>query len=48
MFRDLKENYENQRIVNKTGRYVTMRPKTPTVAAKFSDSLNSLLNAMSK
>lgn len=48
MFRDLRENFENQRSVSKTGRFVTMKPKTPTVAAKFHDSLNNLLEAMSK
>ncbi len=48
MFRDLRENYENQRSCSKTGRFVTMRPKTPTVAAKFNDSLTSLIEEMSK
>jgi myosin-15 len=48
MFKDLKENYEIQRSVSKTGRFVTMRPITPTVAAKFNDSLNNLLYVMSK
>lgn len=48
MFRDQRENFENQRSVSKTGRFVTMKPKTPTVAAKFHDSLSNLLDAMSK
>ncbi len=48
MFRDLRENYENQRSCSKTGRFVTMRPKTPTVAAKFNDSLTNLIEEMSK
>ena len=48
MFKDLRENHENQRSVSKTGRFVTMKPKTPTVAAKFHDSLTNLLEAMSK
>ena len=48
MFKDLRDDYENQRSMSKTGRFVTMKPKTPTVAAKFHNSLNSLLDAMSK
>lgn len=47
MFKDLRENYENQKSVSKTG-YVTMKPKMPTVAAKFHDSLKALLEEMSK
>lgn len=47
MFKDLRETYENQKSISKTG-YVTIRPKTPTVAAKFHDSLKSLLEEMSK
>lgn len=30
------------------GRFVTMKPRTPTVAARFSDSLQQLLENMSK
>ncbi|XP_017773416.1 PREDICTED: unconventional myosin-XV [Nicrophorus vespilloides] len=30
------------------GRFVTMKPRTPTVAARFSDSLQQLLDSMSK
>jgi myosin-15 len=48
MFKDLRDTYENQRSVSKTGRFVTMKPKTPTVAAKFHDSLTNLLDAMAK
>ncbi len=48
MFKDLRDAYENQRSVSKTGRFVTMKPKTPTVAAKFHDSLTNLLDAMAK
>lgn len=48
MFRDLRENCESQRSCFKTGRFVTMRPRTPTVAAKFSESLTSLIEEMSK
>lgn len=48
MFRDLRGNFEHQRSVSKTGKFVTMKPKTPTVAAKFHDSLTNLLDAMSR
>lgn len=48
MFKEMRENFENQRSVSKTGRFVTLKPKTPTVAAKFHGSLNNLLDAMSK
>jgi myosin XV len=49
MFHDLKvTTYENQRTINcKTG-YITMKPRVPTVAAKFHDSLKNLLDQMSK
>lgn len=30
------------------GRFVTMKPRTPTVAARFSDSLQQLLESMSR
>ena len=46
MFKDLRENYENYTIT-KSG-YVTMKPKMPTVAAKFHDSLKILIEEMSK
>ena len=48
MFKGLRENYENQRSVSKTGRFITMRPRTPTVAAKFNDSLTNLIEEISK
>ncbi|CAH2231979.1 jg4040 [Pararge aegeria aegeria] len=43
-----------QHDMNKTlprganGRFVTMKPRTPTVAARFSDSLHQLLESMSR
>lgn len=43
-----------QRDIGKTmpkgsnGRFVTMKPRTPTVAARFSDSLQQLLQSMAK
>ena len=30
------------------GRFVTMKPRTPTVAARFHESLQQLLESMSK
>lgn len=43
----MRDDFENQRSMSKTGRFVTMKPKTPTVAAKFHDSLNCLIETMS-
>ena len=48
MFKELRCNFEHQRSMSKTGKFVTMKPKTPTVAAKFHDSLSNLLDAMSR
>lgn len=48
MFKEMRDSTESQRGMSKTGRFVTMKPKTPTVAAKFHDSLGSLLDAMSR
>ena len=43
-----KNGEQHQRSCSKTGRFVTLKPKTPTVAAQFHDSLANLLDAMSK
>lgn len=48
MFRDLRFDFESHRSMSKTGRFITMKPKTPTVAAKFHDSLTNLIDTMSK
>ena len=46
MFKNMRESYGSQST--KSGRYVTMKAMTPTVVAKFHDSLKNLLDAMSK
>ncbi|XP_013792758.1 unconventional myosin-XV-like, partial [Limulus polyphemus] len=47
MFLDLRKTKEAAKTINKSnGRFVTMKPRTPTVAARFHDSLHSLLETM--
>lgn len=49
MFTALRNTYETSKTLNKAnGRFVTMKPRTPTVAARFHDSLQQLLESMSK
>ena len=49
MFRDIREVYESHRGFHfKTGRFITMKAKTPTVSAKFSDSLSHLIDTMTR
>lgn len=51
---DLTKQLRAQRDLGKTlpkgsnGRFVTMKPRTPTVAARFSDSLQQLLQSMGR
>uniref|UniRef100_A0A182SEN8 Myosin motor domain-containing protein n=1 Tax=Anopheles maculatus TaxID=74869 RepID=A0A182SEN8_9DIPT len=51
---EMTKQLRAQRDVGKTlpkgsnGRFVTMKPRTPTVAARFSDSLQQLLQSMAK
>lgn len=51
---DMTKQLRAQRDIGKTmpkganGRFVTMKPRTPTVAARFSDSLQHLLQSMAK
>lgn len=47
MFRDLRESTLN-RTVARQGFYVTMKPRTATVAASFHESLVSLVDTMSR
>jgi hypothetical protein len=47
--REKRDGEQHQRSCStKTGRFVTLKPKTPTVAAQFHDSLTNLLEAMSR
>ncbi|XP_049851037.1 unconventional myosin-XV isoform X4 [Schistocerca gregaria] len=49
MFHSLRSSHEAAKTINKAnGRFVTMKPRTPTVAARFHDSLQHLLDSMSK
>lgn len=49
MFATLRSRDEATKTLNKAnGRFVTMKPRTPTVAARFSDSLSLLLDSMAK
>ena len=49
MFQDMKKAHESGKMVSKgDGRFVTMKPRTATVAARFHDSLQALLESMSK
>jgi myosin XV len=49
MFQDMKKSHESGKMVNKgDGRFITMKPRTATVAARFHDSLHALLESMSK
>ncbi|BES99216.1 MyTH4 domain [Nesidiocoris tenuis] len=49
MFEAVRSSQEMNKTLNKTnGRFVTMKPRTPTVAARFHDSLQNLMDTMSK
>ena len=48
MFVEVRHGTENKSLTKANGRFVTMKPRTPTVAARFSDSLNSLIDSMAK
>ncbi|XP_050539166.1 unconventional myosin-XV isoform X10 [Daktulosphaira vitifoliae] len=48
MFSSLRNSFEASKTLNKAnGRFVTMKPRTPTVAARFHDSLQQLLESIS-
>lgn len=49
MFQHVRSAHEANKTVNKpNGRFVTMKPRTPTVSARFHDSLQQLLESMSQ
>ena len=49
MFQSLRESSEmNKSFSRNDGRFITMKPRAPTVSARFQDSLSSLLDIMSK
>ncbi|XP_046586212.1 unconventional myosin-XV isoform X1 [Neodiprion lecontei] len=49
MFQHVRTTHEANKTMNKpNGRFVTMKPRTPTVSARFHDSLQQLLDLMSQ
>ncbi|XP_042230048.1 unconventional myosin-XV-like [Homarus americanus] len=48
MFLDVRLSSENKTLTKANGRFVTMKPRTPTVAARFNDSLTHLMEGMAK
>lgn len=50
IIKQLRAQRDNSKSLPKgaNGRFVTMKPRTPTVAARFSDSLQHLLQSMAK
>ncbi|XP_018313717.1 unconventional myosin-XV isoform X2 [Mycetomoellerius zeteki] len=49
MFQHVRNTHEANKTMNKpNGRFVTMKPRTPTVSARFHDSLQQLLESMSQ
>ena len=48
MFLDLRNFHEAGKTVNKpNGQFITVKPRTPTVAARFHDSLNQVIIVLS-
>lgn len=48
MFEDLQNRSITKTLSKTTGRYITLKPRTPTVAASFNESLLSLIDTMSR
>lgn len=48
MFKDMRDRLITKTLSKTTGRFVTMKPRTPTVAANFCESLLSLIDTMSR
>ncbi|CAL4069628.1 unnamed protein product, partial [Meganyctiphanes norvegica] len=48
MFIDVRLGSEHKTLSKANGRFVTMKPRTPTIAARFNDSLTSLMDGMIK
>ncbi|XP_044008895.1 unconventional myosin-XV [Aphidius gifuensis] len=49
MFQHVRNSHEANKTINKpNGRFITMKPRTPTVSARFTDSLQQLLESMSQ
>lgn len=49
MFHELRTTAESYKTFNRSdGRFVTMKPRAPTVATRFQESLNTLLDTVSR
>ncbi|XP_062594386.1 unconventional myosin-XV-like isoform X8 [Saccostrea cucullata] len=48
MFKDMRDRLITKTLSKSTGRYVTLKPRTPTISAGFTESLLSLIDNMSK
>ncbi len=49
MFQNLRDSVEANKTYSRSdGRFITMKPRAPTVSARFQDSLQTLLEIMSK
>ncbi|XP_047476292.1 unconventional myosin-XV-like [Penaeus chinensis] len=48
MFLDVRLCSESKTLTKANGRFVTMKPRTPTVSARFNDSLAHLMEGMAK
>ena len=48
MFKEMRDRFITKTLSKTTGRYVTVKPRTPTVAAGFTESLLCLIDSMSK
>ncbi|XP_041362375.1 unconventional myosin-XV-like isoform X3 [Gigantopelta aegis] len=48
MFKDMRDRHITKTLSKTTGRYVTLKPQKPTVAASFTESLLSLIDTMSR
>ncbi|KAK6169157.1 hypothetical protein SNE40_020262 [Patella caerulea] len=48
MFKDMRDRLITKTLSKTTGRYITLKPKTATVAASFGQSLLSLIDTMTR
>ncbi|ESO87137.1 hypothetical protein LOTGIDRAFT_154633 [Lottia gigantea] len=48
MFKDMRDRLITKTLSKTTGRYITLKPKTATVAASFGESLLSLIDTMTR
>lgn len=49
MFQECRINIESQKTLSRSdGRFITMKPRAPTVATRFQDSLSTLIDTMGR